>query len=388
MKNLVSRQVSKNVFIVYVYVLSSFCILLNPVIDGLNYLDEAIVLFLALCATRRLSLVLCREARIIFLVLCGYLLYSLIIESNIFQAILLDFFLFLKPFICLYVVYSYDTQIPLSFKKKLCRLYKYIGVILWCILPFINDVYANTTSYYVGCISCAISYIFFSQRTKSDWIITILMLVPGLASLRSKFMAELCCIVYIFIFLKNRIRLNVKYAIVLAMLIAVSIYVNYTKFSAYFITGYDEGYARTIFYVKSFDLYKEYFPFGTGLGSFGTEAAAKYYSPFYHKLGMDGFYGLTPDDYGTCTDFLHDTFYPVLAEFGCLGLFFYFLFWKRLWNKANMLDFQAYKIFVSIFFIISIENIASNSFTDARSVEYMMLLGMLLKEAKNETVRT
>lgn len=53
-----------------------------------------------------------------------------------------------------------------------------------------------------------------------------------------------------------------------------------------------------------------------------------------------------------------------------------------------MLDFQAYKIFVSIFFIISIENIASNSFTDARSVEYMMLLGMLLKEAKNGTVRT
>ena len=130
MKNLVSRQVSKNVFIVYVYVLSSFCILLNPVIDGLKYLDEAIVLFLALCATRRLSFVLCREARIIFLVLCGYLLYSLIIESNIFQAILLDFILFLKPFICLYVVYSYDTQIPLSFKKKLCRLYKYIGVIL------------------------------------------------------------------------------------------------------------------------------------------------------------------------------------------------------------------------------------------------------------------
>ena len=37
MKNLVSRQVPKNVFIVYTYILSTFCILLNPVIDGLKY---------------------------------------------------------------------------------------------------------------------------------------------------------------------------------------------------------------------------------------------------------------------------------------------------------------------------------------------------------------
>lgn len=91
MKNLVSRQVPKNVFIVYTYILSTFCILLNPVIDGLKYLDEAIVLFLALCAMRRLSVVLSREVRTTFLVLCGYLIYSLIIKSNIFQGILLDF---------------------------------------------------------------------------------------------------------------------------------------------------------------------------------------------------------------------------------------------------------------------------------------------------------
>lgn len=388
MKNLVSRQVPKNVFIVYTYILSTFCILLNPVIDGLKYLDEAIVLFLALCAMRRLSVVLSREVRTTFLVLCGYLIYSLIIKSNIFQGILLDFILFMKPFICLYVVYSYDIQMSFSLKNKLRRLYLYIGVILWCLLPFIDKIYPNTTSYYIGCISCATSYIFFSQRSKRDWIIAILILIPGLASLRSKFVAELVCIAFIFFFLKNRIRLNVKYTLALAVLVAVSIYLNYTKFSAYFFTGYDDGYARTIFYVKSFDLYKDYFPFGTGLGSFGTEGAAKYYSPLYHKLGMDCYYGLMRDDYGTSTDFLHDTFYPVLAEFGCIGLCFYIIFWRRLWNKANTLDFQAYKIFVCMFFIISIENIASNSFTDARSVEYMMLLGMLLKEVKSDYMRT
>ena len=59
-------------------------------------------------------------------------------------------------------------------------------------------------------------------------------------------------------------------------------------------------------------MFKDYIPFGSGLGSFGTAAAAKEYSPLYYKYQLDNVWGLNPEN----PMFLADAFYPTLAEFG------------------------------------------------------------------------
>ena len=65
-------------------------------------------------------------------------------------------------------------------------------------------------------------------------------------------------------------------------------------------------------------IFKDYIPFGSGLGTFATNAAAQYYSPLYYKYGLNDIWGLYPDN----PMFLADAFFPTLAEFGMVGLFF------------------------------------------------------------------
>lgn len=94
----------------------------------------------------------------------------------------------------------------------------------------------------------------------------------------------------------------------------------------------------------------DYFPLGSGLATYGTDAAVKYYSPLYYKYGFANVYGLSP----AFPMYAHDTYWPaIFAEFGLigallLGLYLFKLF-KSLLNKVKN-DKYAYMavIFVCI----------------------------------------
>lgn len=151
----------------------------------------------------------------------------------------------------------------------------------------------------------------------------------------------------------------------------------------YFIDGFEEEAVRSVFYMLTPKVIMDYFPFGPGFGTFNTESAAEYYSPLYSEYNVDHIWGMRQIDYKTSADFLKDTFYPALAQFGIMGFFFYIWFWIRRWNEAFVISFERYKLCLIIFFIIAIQNIADNSFTDRTGVPYMMALGMLLSKTEN-----
>ena len=62
-------------------------------------------------------------------------------------------------------------------------------------------------------------------------------------------------------------------------------------------------------------LVKEYYPFGTGFGTYGSASAAENYSQLYYLFGFNNYYGMK----ATETLFLHDNFWPMV--FGQLGIF-------------------------------------------------------------------
>lgn len=74
--------------------------------------------------------------------------------------------------------------------------------------------------------------------------------------------------------------------------------------------------------LTSMQILYDYFPFGSGLGSFGTFASAEYYSPVYSAYGIDHLWGLSKD----MPAFICDAFYPELAQFGVAGVILYFAF--------------------------------------------------------------
>ena len=78
--------------------------------------------------------------------------------------------------------------------------------------------------------------------------------------------------------------------------------------------------ARNALYITSVSLMKEHFPWGAGLGRFGSWMSQVHYSPLYKKYGLSGVYGLTKKS----PKYMTDTFWPaVLGETGFLGVLFY-----------------------------------------------------------------
>ena len=372
-----------NKLILAIYVISVSYIVFTPFVKSFSYVDELSTLFLGGYILFTIPILRKKEFLLVLSILFFYLIYSFYLHINKYQAIILDILLFLKPFICFYSMYYLHVSWTNKFKRILKRIFLFFGIYCWCILPFIENIYSNTAAFYPACILSSISYLYFSPQKKKNWYIALFLLLPGLFTFRSKFNTELICFIYLGFFLKGKFTLSIKYIIAILILIIFSIYINWTKFSLYFFAGEEDGIARTTFYYTAIKILADYFPLGSGLGSFGSEAAARYYSPLYYKYGVDSVYGMSPLDYGESSNFLVDTFYPILAEFGVIGIILYIIFWMKRWNAANILFNHNYRIFLFLFFFMVIENIANSAFISPISVSIMMLLGLTFSDSNN-----
>jgi len=374
-------------FVLLLYIISTIYIIFNfYIIRMIPLLDEVVVTFLAIYGIYYTKLLKNREVRIVFAVFSGYLIYSSFLHINVPVAVVYDFIIFLKPFICFYVAFTMSLSLSDQMKKNLRKIYLFFGLLLSFFLPFIDELYDNTSGYYHGCIFCATSYLIFSNYRKKDWIIALLILTPGLLSIRAKFFTIYILYIYIAFFLKSKTKFNVKWIIISAILLFLAIYVNREKFLSYFVYGIEDGQARSFQYYYALEILKDYFPFGSGFGTYATEGAAKYYSPLYSILGIDNVWGMREVDYNTDADFLKDTFYPALAQFGIVGVCLFFLFWLKRWKEGKLLTLQKYKLFLFIFWVEMVQNIADNSFTGPFGVPLMMLLGFLLHECKSDII--
>lgn len=82
--------------------------------------------------------------------------------------------------------------------------------------------------------------------------------------------------------------------------------------------------ARTALTIQSFSIASDFFPFGTGLGTYCSPSSFKMgYSSIYITYGLSTIFGASPDQ----PRFLLDVFWPkILAEGGWVGLFAYLAF--------------------------------------------------------------
>lgn len=78
---------------------------------------------------------------------------------------------------------------------------------------------------------------------------------------------------------------------------------------------------RKLFLETSIRIANDYFPLGSGFGTFGTSVAANNYSPLYSKYGMSQYWFFhKTDEY----NYLNDNFWPaILGELGWIGIGIY-----------------------------------------------------------------
>jgi len=143
--------------------------------------------------------------------------------------------------------------------------------------------------------------------------------------------------------------------------------------------------ARPALYIVGWELACNYFPLGSGFGTFASYLSGTYYSPIYEMYSINYVTGLTSDMY----DYIADTFWPyIYGQFGFIGLGLFiaiiisiFISLKRRYylSQDNMLAA------LLLFSYILIASTAEAIFTDVTGIASFMALGTYLGENRMRT---
>lgn len=317
-----------------------------------------------------------------------YLAYSFFIKITTPRGILLDFMQQVRPYAVFYLTWMMAPDFSPKQKKRIkwVMLLSFFGyLIAFKFKPSLVTPYGSGESAALGQIAlcCAMIYYLFSKQTKRNRNIAILIMLLGLISGKSKYFGECVVFIALVIFVKSKINFtSVSTLLKVAALGSVVIFFTWTKFNAYYVEGFQEeaeAMARPATYETGIKImFKDYIPFGSGLGSFGTAAAAKEYSPLYYKYQLNTIWGLNPEN----PMFLADAFYPTLAEFGIVGLFFFLWFWKRrLWEANKIHNLIYYRMALMCILALALESTADSSYLSGKGMGYFMILALCLNSA-------
>lgn len=113
----------------------------------------------------------------------------------------------------------------------------------------------------------------------------------------------------------------------------------------------NENAPRYLFFYYSGVTANKYFPLGSGFATFGSDQAARLYSPLYYEYGFSGLFGMSTED----GSFLSDTFWAMaIGQFGWIGFFLYglvylriFMSFKRKYNSPPDQKALLYSSFIS-----------------------------------------
>ena len=322
-----------------------------------------------------------------------YLLYSLFMRVTTPRGIYLDFLQQLRPYVVFYLTWMMAPQFTPKQQKhiKWVMLLSFFGYLFaFKFKPSLVTPFGGEESAALGQIAlcCAMVYYLFSKQTIKNRNITILIMLLGLVSGKSKYFGECVCFVALVMFVKSKINFtSISTLLKLAALGTVVIFFTWTKFNAYYVEGFQEdaqAMARPATYEAGMQImFHDYIPFGSGLGSFGTIAAAKEYSPLYYKYHLNEIWGLDPIN----PMFLADAFYPTLAEYGIVGLFFFLWFWKRrLWEANKIPNLIYYRMALMCILALALESTADSSYLSGKGMGYFMILALCLNSARKVNV--
>lgn len=310
---------------------------------ALNWVDELMALLLVIGYVMKLLIHRTVNNRGVFVACCislFYLFYSFHIRSNTPNAILSDYASQIKPYIGFFCTFSILPQVTARQKRLLARCCLGIGVYLLLVglggESLIYQLMGHPSRFATTATITGILYLYCVGLTRHTCWQILLLTAVGFFSGRAKFfgfyvlfLAFMLMQVYAF-----RFRWRFRDFIIVLSLSAAVIFAGWEKINYYFIYGAfqsEEAFARPVLYYTSYSLFHDFFPFGCGLASFATFFSAQYYSPIYERYGIDQFYGLSE----AYPDFIADSYYPALAQFGITGAFLFFLFWVYIFRKTT-----------------------------------------------------
>ncbi len=150
--------------------------------------------------------------------------------------------------------------------------------------------------------------------------------------------------------------------------------------------------ARNVLYMKSFDIAKDFFPLGSGLGRYGSWISKVHYSPIYEKYGLSKIWGMSKDE----PKYINDTFWPmVLGEIGFIGLVLYLgillIFGRSLYKQIRYSENKYIKAFQLGTFMMLIESLfesIANPIYTSPPYHFFLFGSIGICYALNKTIET
>lgn len=359
---------------------------------GFDYIDEILTLCMVLVSIANNSLnknPKIRQEIFFYLGIMGfYVIYSYIIKIQVPGGIWLDFQQQVRPYAVFYCTLILAPRFTNKQKNKI------INIMLIClaiyVIAFRNKVASitggGTESAVIGQVALvtAMTYYLWKPATRKNMYIAIAICALGILGGKSKFLGEMIAFVALVYFLKQKIKFNSpKFILQLILLTSVVLFFTWTRFNIYYVEGFSDDkigeLARPATYATSLKILVDYFPFGSGLGSFATNAAWKFYSPIYYKYELNTIWGLDPGG-----GFICDAFYPTLAEFGIFGIFLFLIFWKRRIREIQRLsDLRSYRVALMAILALALESTADSSYLSGKGMGYFMILAICINSTKH-----
>ena len=363
-------------FIFFVFLVFLWGGYLLPHVLPLTYLDEVIELIMfSILVFKKISK---KEFRLFLLIAILYLIYGLLYSANPSnKAVLIDFLQEIKPFSYIYFGYYFGggfSRLQKDILKKNILAASLCTLLIIMMYGVLNSFFLIEMELGITCFSYALLYFYLSDDSNFDRFVCLGILIIGLFCTRSKYYGEFVFFVTMLFFVHKKIKVSIKYLLLGLISCIFVYYLVIYKFNFYFQESDDA--ARYALYAYFPTILADYFPLGSGLGSYGSHVSGEIYSPLYYKYGMNNYYGMSPDYYA----FIADTYFPVLAEFGVIGIYFFIFFWIKRIKQILNIDYKHlkyYKCGLLISLMIIIESVAGPVFVMSYALIPLVLLGMI-----------
>lgn len=375
-------------FTLYWIIYFPTCIAYND-LPGFSSVDEAMTGVLLLYTfmmyrNRSLNKTPWKEFMVCLGLLAFYTVYSLLFGANVADAVWLDLMQEVRPYAIVFCTWILNPRFT-KIQKKWMLATMVITLVSWIFYhpqTLDNQVEAEFPVLGQLAICTGMAWYLFTENTKRNRYIALALVLTGMLAPKFKFMGEVVCFIAFVFFLKKRLNFkSPKTMIYCALVVTAVLMATWTKFDVYYVSGLsNEALARPMTYKTGIKMLWDYWPFGSGMGSFACNGAWKYYSPLYFKYNLTGIWGLSPDT----GFFICDAYFPTLAQFGMVGVFFFCWFWKRrLAAIDRIVDMKYYRVAMITFCCLAIEQTADSSWLSGKGMGYCMLLGLCLNANRN-----
>ena len=306
------------------------------------------------------------------------------------EAVLIDLYTNLKFFLAMISGYALFTicktehtgRMLLGHSKMLCLMFFALTCVNYVIpifptagirygLPSIKLFYFHPT-YLAGAVIMllAVQMLFFEKKSIPYMAMGLFVVC---ATLRGKAIAGALAyvvIAYFVIWYRKKLRLWHMVALCLA-----AITVAWEQISYYFIELSGAS-ARSVLVSTSFEIMGDYFPIGTGFGTYASASAMEYYSPVYYMYGLNLVHGL--DETGA---FGSDSFWPIIiGQTGFIGTLCFVgvlvLLFLRL-ARARAIDRNAYAMGLFCFAYIMICSTAEPAFHNSVAIGLALIISFV-----------